>query len=440
MRLLSQNLLNAQNGKSILPYVSVKTTKGTDVNTYTTQDTTGPRILSVQDTEGLHGSSLLSLRAANGLGIPVSCIVTLLVPTDSDVFDTDFRGAKVDVRWGYEGYADSDGDIQELDPPESHLVPPYYVVLQRNVQDPRRPMMELYCISLWGLMDITAWHGTPGTRFLTGQIKASIAQLIAAFGPTNSLGVVSIAGNTDPELDRPVNLRLLFDTPIGEIIRQLLERTYSWLRFRGDGTAPALVPFRSISSPLDTNSAIYSNQGVLYPFYLESAFERVPVIPTRVLAMKDVTDDNEPFASARSPVVGIFGSTIDILQVIEEPGILSTSAAQTLANATVDQYEDSALRADIEVLMNVGAEPADIIELRNELFTVDIDNRRGRVERLVRIYDAEKRQYITRFTLGQINAYPELTIPGPREYQPTAELDFSRYARFRQRHNRRVSV
>ena len=438
MRILSENLQNAQNGHSVFPYVQV------DIGTvtYTTIDTAGPRLLSVQDAVGISGANLLTIPAANGLPVPVSCIITLLLPQNASLFDTDFRGERVSVKWGYSGYLDTDNAVQSFTP-EFIEQPPYYVVLQRNVQNPRRPLVELYCTSLWGLLDLSAWHDTPGIRLLTGNVHNRIRFVLDGFQFTSELGVVSIAGNTDPALNYAVNLNILFDTPRGELIRQLLSRTSTWLRFRGDGATPALVPYRNIDSPiLDVqddligHSYIYDNTGTNYQLFFEASYDRAPPLPNRVLAVKDITLNTSPSYSDRAHTVGIFGDNIDVLEVIEEPAITSQADAQTIVDSTIEQYEDRERQAEIVTQMNVGQEPADIIELRNTLFSSGIANRRGRAERLVRLYDAERRQYILIINLGKVNSYPTLYPPLEKSDIDTARLDFSRYAKMRRRHNR----
>ena len=183
MRTVSQAISDAEQSSSVQPYVEVTLSQRDYYKVLSTNDTDADLMVqSVQEADGIYGSKLMDLRANNGLLLPVSAIVNLADP-DKTLFDQTLTGACVLVKWGYKGYTNDSGAKIVLDPPETVTSSPYYVILKRNIHNPRRPEVELYCISLWSLLGISILPGVSfGDLFTTeDSIKDEVGYIMEPF-------------------------------------------------------------------------------------------------------------------------------------------------------------------------------------------------------------------------------------------------------------------
>ena len=143
MRVLSAALTAAQQSATATPYVKVvlSSRDRATVRTYTTQDEPN-RLLGVQQAEGRFGAQL----QVSDSGFPIAAVIQLH-DFDSTINALDFKGCKADISWGYDTATGVD----------SSTGPPVYVMEQRSASSEGLLVVELYCMSMWGLLH-TAWE------------------------------------------------------------------------------------------------------------------------------------------------------------------------------------------------------------------------------------------------------------------------------------------
>ena len=142
MRTLSSELTTAQRDASRTPYIKVvfRSRDRATTRTYLTTDSTN-RLLGVQQAESRYNGHL----AVPDSAFPISAIIQLQ-DSDKGVNTLDFKGYRCDISWGFNTSA---GD-------EASQTQPSFVIDQRSFSSEGSLIVELYCISMWGLLR-TAW-------------------------------------------------------------------------------------------------------------------------------------------------------------------------------------------------------------------------------------------------------------------------------------------
>ena len=430
---LPAELTAAQNSTDFTPYVAVRIGN----RTYETGGEGDVKLLSVQDADGIYGAELLQLSAANGIPIPVAAIVTLLDP-EGDLFSVDLRGQKVEVSWGYQSYRDPGGNLVPFNPVRSQTVPPYYVMLQRNTLDPQNPVVTLFCSSLWGTLSMPAYRGASAALVAaTGTIKANVAAIMGGFRVG---GAVSYTANSDDsKLNDTFEIDYPLDTPRLTLVQQLLDRTDSYLRLRRTvgGAAFSLEKYTALDGVVPaTQRTIYDMLGVHGQRFFINSYDRATLLPSRILVTKNVERNDVARSDYDVDSQGVFDNDIDIGQIIEDPEIADNAEALAIAQRLESRYQETEFQGEITSLINVGQEPWDIVEIRlaNSYF-LNAVIRRARVNRIVRVFNARRREYHQVLTLGQVKSYPQLSSIELERIIDALE-DFSLYRNLREKHGR----
>jgi hypothetical protein len=143
LRTLEAELTTAQKSASRTPYIEVKLRSRNRATTreYKTTDATN-RVLGVQQSESRYDGVLSVPDSA----FPISTIIQIQ-DSDQAINDLDFKGYRADIGWGYNT---TDGN-------KASHTQPSFVVDQRSISLEGSLIVELYCVSMWGLMR-TAWQ------------------------------------------------------------------------------------------------------------------------------------------------------------------------------------------------------------------------------------------------------------------------------------------
>ena len=143
MRTLHANLTTAQQDASRTPYIELVFRSRTRLTTrtYKTTDATN-RIMYVQQGDGRDGTTQGGgYIAVEGFPFNVSAIIHLR-DVDNSLILLDWKGYRVDIGWGFNT---SSGD-------RSSSGPAVFVVSERSITIEGQLILELYCVSLWGLL------------------------------------------------------------------------------------------------------------------------------------------------------------------------------------------------------------------------------------------------------------------------------------------------
>ena len=441
---LTQDLNRARFATEVTPRVRVSITLASgSVFNFSTETRAGTHhLISVQDTDGLFGESLVYLRAANSISVPIACIIKITDP-EGRMFDTDFRGAQVLVKWDYANYRDSSGNVQSVTNTQDQFrAGPYFVFMTRNTFDPKLPTVELYCVSLWGILSMPAYRGTAGLFPLTGTIRNDIAAIMGAFANAFGSDMTFSDVSTDTELDRKSGRQYTQETPRMRIIQDLLGSTESYLRLEVDNSGVAdwiLDDYDTVDNyPSSGTKIIYDINGIKGQIFFLNKYDRTATLPTRIIAMKDIEDNNNsPFYDYDATAIGVFGDEVEILQLVENPEIATASEAQTITEELFKQYKDLEFQGELTALINPAQQPWDVVEVQlasTGLFS-SADNKVGRVSRVVRRYNAQTREYHMDISLGRVKTPPQLTPVNDTDETAGEALRFSRFESFKARHN-----
>ena len=425
MRTGTPTLITAQRSQSPRPFIEVEVNSSdTDSIRYTAgsaSDNSSVRLLSVQDCDGYYGASLLDLSAANGIRIPVSCIITLL-DYEGVLFAStnDLRGQRVRVRWGY---VTANGN-------EYIETPPYFVYLKRNVYHPRRPMIELYCISMWTMLNIPPVILTNAFDLIFGSsnsISVEVEQLVHSLlddvpGYTTASYSQS---STDARLAETVRATAVFDTPRGVILRQMLLRTNSAIVIRDDSVRlidiPDAVSYSYATDPEPTEQ-----------LFTQADSEESVVMPSKVLITNRISDPARVVGFSDTESQGIFDD-VPVLEIAEDEAVTTAALATEEANRRLNRYIEESYQGEITSLPNVLLEPWDMIQTAQRLFEPAII-KTGRASRIVRVFNVDRREYSMTVSLGSFKSWPELTVVDEPVLRTERPVPFAKYRRLRDTH------
>ena len=138
MRTVNADLTSAQQSATATPYLEITCTSRDRATTRTYKTTDTPnRVISVRQAEGRFNGHL----AVEGSQFPVAMVIQLQ-DSDKTLNTLDYKGYRVDVGWGFRTVS---GDrISEG--------PPSFVFEQESLSLEGALVVELRCISMWGLL------------------------------------------------------------------------------------------------------------------------------------------------------------------------------------------------------------------------------------------------------------------------------------------------
>ena len=182
---------------------------------------------------------------------------------------------------------------------------------------------------------------------------------------------------------------------------------------------------------------IFDFTGAAGQFFFDSVQDTMALIPTRIFAVSDIASATRTISDYNIYSPGVFSNDISIIDVIEDSNIASGAEATEVASRLATQYRAQAYQGDLSALMNVTVEPADIVEVRNAPLAA-ADYIVGEVSRVVRTYNAPRREYTVDINLGDAQSYPVLTRPSVSleevtQRQTSIQL-LARYQALRARH------
>ena len=171
MRGLTGTLETAQQAATRTPYIQLDFKSRNRVTSFSYATTDSPnRILYVRQAEGRFDG----LISVPGSPIPISVIVRL-ADHDNSLITTEMRGYRVDIGWGYNTASGN----------EVSYGPPVFVIRKRNVSEQGVRFVELYCASLWDMLqflwatqtttDHFFWDGTVTVRHILMELLAGAA-------------------------------------------------------------------------------------------------------------------------------------------------------------------------------------------------------------------------------------------------------------------------